>query len=330
MGAERNCVCEADDLLLVQASRPDIILISIAQRRSGFGARGEFYQSSSHRDRACNLLNRGSRSVPEDDACGAALAHFTAYRLGFLPGRATDTGRISHPCPEGTVAFLLDQRLFLVQRRGQGPNSRQEQSDCHRLLEMPRQLRAPRRPDAFRFKFQGLEAPRVGKCDAGVLEGLLPVEAQVDGCRRVVAPVLGRVSRDIKDVVAVLLRQASVFQECLQSAYAGIVGGGGQAEVAEAISQVIEILSDFFNASKASKLFDRPRSLAVEGMNCAIPSAPFGLTASGRNRLSVQISRAKKSGGRSFSPAKRASALHMSRLKLALRTQSVPVLVAIE
>jgi hypothetical protein len=59
---------------------------------------------------------------------------------------------------------------------------------------------------------------------------------------------------------------------------------------------------------------ERPRSFAVEGMNCAIPSAPLGLTAFGRNRLSFQISRAKKSGGSALVLAKWPSAVQMSRL----------------
>ncbi len=49
-------------------------------------------------------------------------------------------------------------------------------------------------------------------------------------------------SRDIKDVVAGLLGQASGFQERPQSTFAGIVGGGRQTEIAEPVPQVIEIL----------------------------------------------------------------------------------------
>jgi hypothetical protein len=40
-------------------------------------------------------------------------------------------------------------------------------------------------------------------------------------------------------------------------------------------------------------------------MNWAMPSAPFGETASGSNRLSFQISRAKKAGGRPLRSASR-------------------------
>src|SRR3984893_963950 len=46
-------------------------------------------------------------------------------------------------------------------------------------------------------------------------------------------------------------------------------------------------------------------------MNCATPCAPARLTADGSNRLSCQISRAKKSAGRSFWAAAAASALQM-------------------
>jgi hypothetical protein len=41
-----------------------------------------------------------------------------------------------------------------------------------------------------------------------------------------------------------------------------------------------------------------PRRAADPGMNWAMPSAPAGLTAAGSNRLSFQMRRAKKSGGR--------------------------------
>ncbi len=109
--------------------------------------------------------SRCCRSVFKDDAGPASFADLNTHGLGLLPGLTADASRVSQPRSEGTVAFLLDQRLFLVQRRRQGPNGRQEQSDCNRLLEMPRQLRTPRCPDAFGFKFQGLEAPRVGKCE---------------------------------------------------------------------------------------------------------------------------------------------------------------------
>ncbi len=56
-------------------------------------------------------------------------------------------------------------------------------------------------------------------------------------------------------------------------------------------------------ARRASKGSVRPRSAAVPGMNCAMPCAPFGLTASERKRLSFQISRVKKPTGRSWSAA---------------------------
>jgi hypothetical protein len=49
-------------------------------------------------------------------------------------------------------------------------------------------------------------------------------------------------------------------------------------------------------ASSGSKGLERPRQFAVAGINCATPCAPARLTADGSNRLSRQISRAKKSG----------------------------------
>jgi hypothetical protein len=56
---------------------------------------------------------------------------------------------------------------------------------------------------------------------------------------------------------------------------------------------------------------DRLEWNAVAGMNCATPCAPARLTAAGSNRLSCQISRAKKSVGRSFCAAAAASAPQM-------------------
>src|SRR6516164_9208404 len=64
-------------------------------------------------------------------------------------------------------------------------------------------------------------------------------------------------------------------------------------------------------ASRGSKGLERPRQFAVAGMNCATPCAPARLTAVGSNRLSCQISRAKKSVGRSFCAAADASALQI-------------------
>ena len=186
--------------------------------------------------------NRWSRSVLKNDAGTSALANFTAHRLGFLPRFAADAGGVSRPCPEGTVAIVLDQRLFLVQRCGQGPDDRLEESHCHRLLEMSCQLRTPRRPSPFCFEFQRLEAPRIGTCDTGVLERFLPVEAQIDRRRRVVPLVLCRTRRG---VIAGLLRQASGFQERPHSAFPCIVGSSGQAEIAEPVPQVIEIFGRF-------------------------------------------------------------------------------------
>src|SRR6516225_5412570 len=71
-------------------------------------------------------------------------------------------------------------------------------------------------------------------------------------------------------------------------------------------------------ASIGSKGSARPRAFAVAGMNCATPCAPARLTAVGSKRLSCQISRAKKSTGRSFSPAAAASASQM------LATEAAP------
>ena len=56
-------------------------------------------------------------------------------------------------------------------------------------------------------------------------------------------------------------------------------------------------------AVATSKGSSSPRSAAVPGMNCAIPCAPFGLTASLRKRLSFQISRVKNPIGRPLSAA---------------------------
>jgi hypothetical protein len=62
--------------------------------------------------------------------------------------------------------------------------------------------------------------------------------------------------------------------------------------------------ADFGSACTGLKGSSKPRSLAVPGMNCAIPCArrPLrvtGPTASERKRLSCQITRAKNSSGRS-------------------------------
>lgn len=62
--------------------------------------------------------NRWSRLVPEDDAGAATLADFKARRLGLLPGLAADSCRVSQPCPEPTIVFLLDQRLSLFSGAG--------------------------------------------------------------------------------------------------------------------------------------------------------------------------------------------------------------------
>src|SRR5215813_6558154 len=51
-------------------------------------------------------------------------------------------------------------------------------------------------------------------------------------------------------------------------------------------------------ADFGSKGSSRPRSAAVPGMNCAMPWAPFGLTALGSNRLSSQISRTNGIAGK--------------------------------
>src|SRR5215470_476909 len=56
-------------------------------------------------------------------------------------------------------------------------------------------------------------------------------------------------------------------------------------------------------ASTGSNGLTSPRPDAVAGMNCAIPCAPFGLMASGLNRLSCQMRRVKKSRGRPLSAA---------------------------
>jgi len=56
-------------------------------------------------------------------------------------------------------------------------------------------------------------------------------------------------------------------------------------------------------ASPGAKGFIKPRSAAVAGMNWAMPCAPAGLTAMGRNLLSTQSSRISISGGNELARA---------------------------
>ena len=97
-------------------------------------------------------------------------------------------------------------------------------------------------------------------------------------------------------------------------------GGGGQA-ITDLLAGRMQVSFDIMPAtieyvraamaSSGSKGLERPRQFAVAGMNCATPCAPARLTAAGSNRLSCQISRVKKSVGRSFCAAAAASALQI-------------------
>ena len=87
----------------------------------------------------------------------------------------------------------------------------------------------------------------------------------------------------------------------------GVVGRGRQPEVPELHPQVAQELGRLRQRlDRVERIEQVPRSAAVRGMNCA--SAPglrrplrvTGPTASARNRLSCQITRAKNSTGRSL------------------------------
>ena len=76
-----------------------------------------------------------------------------------------------------------------------------------------------------------------------------------------------------------------------------VVGGGGQAEIAETPLEVDEKFSGFWYRFFGIERIGEAALVAVRGMNCATPCAPAGLMTSARKLLSRQISRVRNATG---------------------------------
>ena len=122
------------------------------------------------------------------------------------------------------------------------------------------------------------------------------------------------------DIVARFERQPAVAGEPVgDPSRPGIVGGGGESEVAEALRQFRQQGRRGRHGLFGIERVVDPRSAAVPGMNWAMPCAPAAEVAPARNANSCQISRVRKATGM----CRLSAALVMSR-HMAWATVSPP------